>query len=271
VRLFLNLVVLFLALPLLAQSNAGELHLKIIGPDGRPTKASIDLASDAIQFQRSFSADDSGVSVVRNLPFGRYKLTVQEANFAPYTGLIAIHSAFPTEYIVTLSIAAISTAVNVTTESTLLDPERTTTINHLDSKAIAERPASFPGRSLPDLINSQPGWLYEGSAVLHPRGSEYQTQFVVDGIPLTDNRSPGSAPKSKLMRSTRLPSTPPASPPNTAERWAESWKSTLFTTRNLVFTAKPFYPAAASTRPVLSPALRIPGDRTPSGPAPPAT
>jgi outer membrane receptor for Fe3+-dicitrate len=31
--------------------------------------------------------------------------------------------------------------------------------------------------------------------VLHPRGSEYQTQFVVDGIPLTDNRSPGSGPE----------------------------------------------------------------------------
>ncbi len=38
-------------------------------------------------------------------------------------------------------------------------------------------------------MNSEPGWLYEGNAVLHPRGSEYQTQFVVDGIPLTDNRS----------------------------------------------------------------------------------
>jgi len=46
-----------------------------------------------------------------------------------------------------------------------------------------------------DLVNSQPGWLYEGNAVLHPRGSEYQTQFVVDGIPLTDNRSPGIGPE----------------------------------------------------------------------------
>src|SRR6202035_4956048 len=96
---------------------------------------------------------------------------------------------------VTLSIAAISTAVNVTTETTLLDPERTTTINHIDSKTIADRPASIPGRSLPDLINSQPGWLFEGNAVLHPRGSEYQTQFVVDGVPLTDNRSPSFGPE----------------------------------------------------------------------------
>ena len=28
-----------------------------------------------------------------------------------------------------------------------------------------------------------------------PRGSEYQTQFVVDGIPLTDNRSPSFGPE----------------------------------------------------------------------------
>ena len=54
---------------------------------------------------------------------------------------------------------------------------------------------SIPGRSLQDLVNSQPGWLYEGNAVLHPRGSEYQTQFVVDGIPLTDNRSPSLGPE----------------------------------------------------------------------------
>ncbi len=133
--------------------------------------------------------------MVRNLPFGLYRLKVQEEGFASYGGVIEIHSALPTEYIVKLSIAAISTAVNVTAEATLLDPERTTTINHLDSKAIAERAASLPGRSLPDLVNSQPGWLYEGNAVLHPRGSEYQTQFVVDGIPLTDNRSPGSGPE----------------------------------------------------------------------------
>jgi hypothetical protein len=44
-------------------------------------------------------------------------------------------------------------------------------------------------------VNSQPGWLYEGNAVLHPRGSEYQTQFVVDGVPLTDNRSPSFGPE----------------------------------------------------------------------------
>jgi hypothetical protein len=151
--------ILFLALPLLAQSNAGELRLKITSPDGLPVGASIELSSDAIQFHRSFSADDSGDCIIRNLPFGRYRLRVQRESFSTYDGLIEIHSALPTEYVVKLNIAALSTAVNVTAETTLIDPERTTTINHLDSKAIADRAASLPGRSLPDLINSQPGWL----------------------------------------------------------------------------------------------------------------
>ena len=46
-----------------------------------------------------------------------------------------------------------------------------------------------------DLVNTQPGWLLEANGILHPRGSEYQTQYVVDGLPLTDNRSPAFAPE----------------------------------------------------------------------------
>ncbi|HXM66097.1 MAG TPA: TonB-dependent receptor [Candidatus Acidoferrum sp.] len=194
-RKLLHLGVLLLALPLSAQSNAGELRLKVTGPDGLPLKALIDLSSDALQFRRSFSTDDSGNFVTHNLLFGRYRLQVRSQSFSAYDGVIEIHTALPTDYVIQLNIAALSTAVNVTAENTLLDPERTTSINHLDSKAIADRPASLPGRALPDLIDSQPGWLYEGNAVLHPRGSEYQTQFVVDGVPLTDNRSPSFGPE----------------------------------------------------------------------------
>jgi hypothetical protein len=194
-RLFLHFGLLLLALPVLAQSNTGELRLKVTDPHGLAVKASIELSSDATQFHRSFSADDSGQLFARNLPFGLYRLQVASEGFASYDDLIEIRSALPTEYAVKLSIAALSTAVQVTAEATLLDPDRAGASNHLDQQDIAERPASLPGRSLQDLVNSQPGWLYEGNAVLHPRGSEYQTQFVVDGIPLTDNRSPSLGPE----------------------------------------------------------------------------
>ncbi len=193
--LFHYAVFFFIALPVLAQSNAGELRLKITDPDGLAVRASAELSSDATQFHRTFSSDDSGLIAARNLPFGRYRLKVQEQGFAHYEGLIEIRSALPTEYLVKLSVAALSTAVEVTAQNTILDPDSAGASNHIDQQEIADRPASIPGRTMADLINSQPGWLYEGNAVLHPRGSEYQTQFVIDGIPLTDNRSPSFGPE----------------------------------------------------------------------------
>jgi len=83
----------------------------------------------------------------------------------------------------------------VQASDTLIDPHRAGSENRIGGATIQTRTVSLPGRSLQDLVNSQPGWLYEGNAVLHPRGSEYQTQFVIDGIPLTDNRSPGFGPE----------------------------------------------------------------------------
>ena len=79
--------------------------------------------------------------------------------------------------------------------STLVDLHSVSDASQIGYQQISERTSSLPGRSVQDLVVSQPGWLYEGNAVLHPRGSEYQTQFVVDGIPLTDNRSPSFGPE----------------------------------------------------------------------------
>jgi outer membrane cobalamin receptor len=191
-RWLLHVGTVLLALPLFAQSNAGELRVKVVDPHGLGVKASITLSSEAAQLHRSLTTGDAGSIAARNLPFGPYRLTVECGGFSPFSGIIEIRSALPTEYLVKLSIAAISTAVNVTAESPLLDPNRTTSSNRIEPQAISGRATSLPGRSLPDLVNSQPGWVYEGSATLHPRGSEYQTQFVVDGVPLTENRSPSS-------------------------------------------------------------------------------
>jgi hypothetical protein len=191
-RLLFQVGMLLLALPLMAQSNTGELRLKVADPRGLGVRASITLTNEAAQLRRVLTTDDGGLLTARYLPFGFYQIKIESEGFSAYSGRIEIRSALPTEYLVKLSIAATSTAVNVTSEGTLLDPSRTASSNRIDLQTITGRDTSLPGRSLADLVNSQPGWVYEGSAVLHPRGSEYQTQFVVDGVPLTDNRSPST-------------------------------------------------------------------------------
>jgi len=189
------LLLLVLAAPLFAQSNNGELRLKVTDQKGLGARSSVKLVSEVNQLRKMLVTDEGGNLVAKLLPFGVYRLEVQGEGFAPFSGSIEIRSAIPTEYHVTLSITPLSTSVTVNDEDTLIDPHRPGTINRIGKDTITDRVTSLPGRSLQDLVNSQPGWLYEGNAVLHPRGSEYQTQLVVDGIPLTDNRSPSHGPE----------------------------------------------------------------------------
>ncbi|MGC2283826.1 MAG: TonB-dependent receptor [Candidatus Acidiferrum sp.] len=164
-------------------------------PSGLGVKSWVELVCEANQFQENFDTDDNGNLVAKRLPFGVYQLRVNHPGFAEFSHSIEIRSEIPLAFTAKLSIAIANSSVVVKDSDTLIDPYGAGTINHIGSDMIENRVGSLPGRSLQDLVNSQPGWLYEGNAVLHPRGSEYQTQFVVDGIPLTDNRSPSFGPE----------------------------------------------------------------------------
>jgi hypothetical protein len=194
-RLLLYVVVVVLATPLLAQSNKGELRLKVQDPHGVGVKTVVELVCEANDFREALVTDDSGALVAKRLPFGVYRAQVQQPGFAPISVQIEIRSAIPVQYSIKLTLPSVNTSVTVEASPTLLDPHRANSANQIGSETIGSRTTSLPGRSIQDLVNSQPGWLYEGNAVLHPRGAEYQTQFVVDGIPLTDNRSPGLGPE----------------------------------------------------------------------------
>jgi len=178
-----------------AQAHNGELRLKVTDPSGLAVKAPIQIVSEANQYRRTFTTDDQGALTVQRLPFGMYQLQINLPGFAELSQSIDIHSSIPIEHSVRLTIAAHRESVTVSAANTLIDPGQAGSVGQLGAEAIQDRTSSIPGRSIQDLVNSQPGWLYEGSAVLHPRGSEYQTQFVVDGIPLTDNRSPSFGPQ----------------------------------------------------------------------------
>ena len=185
------LTLLFLSTASLwAQSNMGELRLKVTDPSGSGVKSSVELVCEANEFRKTFSTDDSGNVAAKRLPFGVYRIQVEQQGFAPFSDSVEIRSAVPAEYHIALTVAPVNTSVTVQDTETLIDRHRTGSINRIGSESIEDRSTALPGRSVVDLVNSQPGWLYEGNAVLHPRGSEYQTQFVVDGVPLTDNRSP---------------------------------------------------------------------------------
>jgi hypothetical protein len=168
----LMIAVLLWTSPIVSQSTTGELRLTVTDPTGSRLK-----------------------STVKRLPYGIYQIQIRAQGFADASESVDIRSALPLDRTIQLSIRSVSQSVKVSASGTLVDPYSAGSVKEMGLETIENRLTALPGRSMQDLVNTEPGWLYEGNAVLHPRGSEYQTQFVVDGIPLTDNRSPGFGPE----------------------------------------------------------------------------
>ena len=177
-----------------AQRVRGELHIEVHDPQGAAVAPSGELVSEANQFRRTFVTGPDGHYVAQDLPFGVYRLNLRAEGFAPWSNLVEIRSEVPVRASIALGVATVTTQVQVNDSATLVDANRTGTIYSVGQQAIEESLTARPGRSLSDLVNDQPGWLYEGNGTLHPRGSEYDVQYVFDGLPLTQNRSPAFAP-----------------------------------------------------------------------------
>lgn len=176
-----------------AQNNTGELRLTVKDNSGAAVSATAALVSEATKTQQKVELSDSGRYTFKNLPFGRYSLSISKAGFSTSSELIEITSAVPRYLPISLTVQPVQTSVEVKDSDTLLDTDRTGVAYYTGSREIAERRVSAPGRGLIDLATLQPGWTLEANGILHPRESEYDTQFVVNGFPVQDNRSPAFA------------------------------------------------------------------------------
>lgn len=188
--LFLTILVPF---PVFGQHERSELHLRVQDRQGGPIVASVILVSEANHVRRTFQTGLDGRYVARDLPFGAYRLSVSRQGFSPSDRVVDFRSEVPVSVSVTLTVAPVQTRVRVSDSATLIDPERTGVAYSIGSLAAQEELPAQLGRGLSNLVDSEPGWLYEANGVLHPRGSEYDVQYVVNGLPFTENRSPAFA------------------------------------------------------------------------------
>ena len=188
-------LVLLMAAGQFGQSRTGELRVTVSDSAGLPVRTWVELTSSASGFRERLETDSSGIVVARRVPFGTYRVIVVQTGFAPFSGVVEVESALPTDYHVTLGLGQVQSQVTVRADDTLIDPRQTGAVQRIGRDALARRGAAPPGRALADLVNMQPGWLLEANGILHPRGAEYQTQYVVDGLPVTDNRSAAFAPE----------------------------------------------------------------------------
>ena len=173
-----------------AQNRSGELRLSVADATGAALPAHGVLISQANRFELSFDIAATGEYTAKELPLGTYHLTLQHPGFATYDSLVQIRSELPQKIAVTLLVATVAETINVSDSDTLLDTTNTANDYELGAPALRDWAATVPGRQAIDVVQSQPGWVLEANGVVHPRGSEYDTQYVVDGLPILNNRSP---------------------------------------------------------------------------------
>ncbi len=187
------LLAVLLASLALAQKDTGELRLTVKDRSGSPVRAQVDLVNQASKTKVSVYLGRRGRYTFKDLAFGDYLLTVTQAGFSPFSQLVGIQSTLPAQRNIVLTIQPQQTSVEVKASNTLLNPRKTSAAYFTGKQQIAERPMTQPGRGLINLAVLQPGWTLEANGILHPRESEYDTQFIVDGFPVQDNRSPAFA------------------------------------------------------------------------------
>ena len=177
-----------------AQRARGEVRITVRDPQGAAVSSAGELVSDSNQFRRTFQVGDDGHYIAQDLPFGVYRLTLTAPGFASSSSLLEVRSEVPIHLSLTLGIAPLATQVQVNDAATLLDPSRAGMLHSIGRQTLGQDVPAQSGRGLSDAVNDLPGWLYEANGVLHPRGSEYDVQYVIDGLPLTQNRSSAFAP-----------------------------------------------------------------------------
>ena len=177
-----------------AQRMEGDLTVWVRDSTGLTLPAHVVVANRVAGFEAEAHCDRDGRVRFRRLPLGLLQVQVHHANFQPHGEQIAISSALPVVRNIVLEIATIETTLTIRGAAPLLDTDQTGTVFQLGRERLDESAFSTLGRSTINAVNNLPGWLLEANAVLHPRGSEYDTQYVIDGMPLYDNRSLGFVP-----------------------------------------------------------------------------
>jgi hypothetical protein len=152
VKMWTSVVVVLIAAAQFGQSSTGELRVSVRDSSGLPVQCRVSLVSEANDVSQQLDTSADGLSVVKRLPFGRYRIAIQQPGLASYEVFVEINSAVPKEYHVTLTPAPLQAQVTVLAGETLLDTHQPTAVNRVGPGTLQRRITTLPRRSLSDVL-----------------------------------------------------------------------------------------------------------------------
>ncbi|HEX6717525.1 MAG TPA: TonB-dependent receptor [Pyrinomonadaceae bacterium] len=202
------LILFSMGVPSYSQSNAGVIRGTVVDQNGAAVQgATVRLTNSVAKYEQTGRTDASGAFKLIDVPFNHYLLTIEADGFATTNEDIVVTSNLVRQLDVKLSVNPVSASVNVTAApEDLLNPNKTTPSVVIDENRIRTFPTSEPSRSTEKLIATAPGWTLDAQGRLHARGIEYQVQYSIDGVPVTDTMAStfASSPDPRNFRSVEI-------------------------------------------------------------------
>jgi outer membrane receptor protein involved in Fe transport len=168
-------------------------------------KAGLRLSSANGDYERTAITDEEGRYRFVGVPSAPFRLHVEAPGFAPADFTGEVRKGVMVLYNIQFKGAA-AAIQQVTVTDSVMGVAPSTTHVDFDEEQLEKRPLQAANRDLAAVVESVPGVVPEENGRMHMRGAEAQPQYVLDGVPLTENLSSTSAtaPDTENLRSTQV-------------------------------------------------------------------
>lgn len=174
-----------------AQARIGTIQGTVKDPNGAVVpNAKVTVKQSVTGYTQSAQTDTDGSFKLVNVPFNTYTVRAEAAGFQAAEQPVDLESNIPLSVDLTLNVAGTAASVTVTTSNSVdVESDRTSSDTDIN-QTVLERPVgATPSRAIENIVASTPGFVTDDNGRMHPRGSESQVQYVIDGVPVTDNLS----------------------------------------------------------------------------------
>jgi outer membrane receptor protein involved in Fe transport len=189
------------------QSNIATIRGVVTDQSGAVVQGCVVRISNAINgYSQSATTDSRGNYQLVDVPFNRYLMEVEAPSFDRASRQVTVNASLAQQLDVQLGVPKVHQEVTVSSANELIEPEKSAPATVIDRSWILRFPSADQSRSVEEVIATAPGWTLDAGGRLHARGLEYQVQYSIDGIPVTDTiaHAFGASPDPRSFRSVEV-------------------------------------------------------------------
>jgi outer membrane cobalamin receptor len=171
--------------------NYGTIVGTVTDPSGAVVPGATILIQNTVTgYKATTTSDQNGQYKFTQVPYVPYTIHVEAPGFQHSDVQGEVKNNIPVTANVQLVVAQTSTTVDVSAEAApILETESSGTHHDIEYAQIQRQVVPQVGRGVEAIVETAPGMAQDDNGRFHPRGSESQVQYVVDGVPITENLS----------------------------------------------------------------------------------